>query len=224
MSGDLRLESPRTRVALRLLGVDAHQLEPRSLKDFPGNKEAKARAREVFEQRRNALVERINKTRLEKVTPDRLREQEIMDAHIAQLPSQLGHNKSSILTPTVAIDEEALTAELKKKEQQRLDTLKKFMKRDISKILKDEITKAENDKQSQEQQRKYEKKLAEKAEELAEAKKKREADQLATQQRRKEMLQRKEDDALALKKELDMKMREKMKKVEKVDEVDLDKQ
>ena len=211
----LDLKSPRTRVAISILGINPEsQLSDRTPSDFSGSKEAREKAHIMYIDRREKIIDDINRFRMTQVTDKDIEELDLLEDHESVLPSKLG--KSSVKhkeIPVVTV-EDSKSDEIVKKEAARLQALKKVIKEDIKNMLTDEMRKQKMEKARQEQQAKFEAKLLEKAKEREERRKKLEADLLAKEQKRIEMQKKLDEEKQELKKELESKIIEKMTKVE----------
>ena len=81
----LNLDSPRTRVAMKRLGIASSDLRSRDLADFTGSAEVKQAALDIFEQKRLKLAERVAWLRDNEVTAEDVEELELIEERLERM-------------------------------------------------------------------------------------------------------------------------------------------
>jgi hypothetical protein len=199
-----------------MLGVTAEDLrsgEARLPRNFQGTEKARQEAVTLLDKKRSEVLEAVNSVRtsvtqsqveqllyIEQRAPGNLRRVRAHSAPDRQLPTS-----SAAGAPEMAT--------LMRREQQRLETLRRTMKEEIQSLLEDEYRKQTTEKEKKAKEAKYNERLAAMAETRELEKEKREKEMAAKHEKKEALMKEKERKMKELKKQLEGKMREKMKKV-----------
>ncbi len=177
---------------------------------FECSEQAKKEAIEILDAKRAELLQSLEEVR-NTVTQAQINQLILIDE---RSPQKLLRSHSAEPRTGDAAETSPEIVELMRHEQQRLETLRRAMKEEIQGLLRDEMRKQENEKEKKQKELKYQERLAAMAEVRDIQRQKREKEIQMKQDKKAALINDKERKLRELKVELELKMKDKMQKVD----------